>query len=72
MLGRILLAVDASEHARKAVPATIELARVGGGTVRVLQPARSIIHRRQRSSVTARRRPRHSSTASSPSSSRPA
>jgi nucleotide-binding universal stress UspA family protein len=36
MLERILLAVDASEHARKAVPATIELARVGGGTVRVL------------------------------------
>jgi len=36
MLERILLAVDASEHARKAVPAAIELARVGGGTVRVL------------------------------------
>jgi nucleotide-binding universal stress UspA family protein len=43
MLERILLAVDASEHARKAVPATIELARVGGGTVRVLH-AREVHH----------------------------
>jgi len=36
MLEKILLAVDASEHARRAVPAAAELARVGGGTVRVL------------------------------------
>ena len=36
MLERILLAVGASEHAHKAVPATIELARVGGGTARIL------------------------------------
>jgi hypothetical protein len=31
--GEVQLAVDTSEHARKAVPAAIELARVGGGTV---------------------------------------
>jgi nucleotide-binding universal stress UspA family protein len=36
MLEKILLAVDESEHARKAVPAAIELARAGGGTVHVL------------------------------------
>ena len=36
MLERILLAVDASEHAGKAVPAAIELARAGGGAVHVL------------------------------------
>jgi nucleotide-binding universal stress UspA family protein len=36
MLEKLLLAVDYSEHARKAVPAVIELARAGGGTVRVL------------------------------------
>jgi nucleotide-binding universal stress UspA family protein len=36
MLEKILLAVDESEHARKAVPAAIELARAGGGTVQVL------------------------------------
>ena len=36
MLERILLAVDESEHAHKAVPAVIELARAGGGTVYVL------------------------------------
>jgi nucleotide-binding universal stress UspA family protein len=36
MLERILLAVDESEHARKAVPAAIELARAGGGMVQVL------------------------------------
>jgi nucleotide-binding universal stress UspA family protein len=36
MLERILLAVDESEHARKAVPAAIELARAGGGTVHAL------------------------------------
>jgi nucleotide-binding universal stress UspA family protein len=36
MLERILLAVDESEHARKAVPAAVELARAGGGTVHVL------------------------------------
>ena len=36
MLERILLTVDESEHARKAVPAAIELARGGGGTVHVL------------------------------------
>jgi nucleotide-binding universal stress UspA family protein len=36
MLERILLAIDESEHARKAVPAAVELARAGGGTVHVL------------------------------------
>jgi nucleotide-binding universal stress UspA family protein len=36
MLEKILLAVDESEHARKAVPPAIELARAGGGTVHVL------------------------------------
>jgi nucleotide-binding universal stress UspA family protein len=36
MLDKILLAVDASEHARKAVPAAAELARAGSGRVRVL------------------------------------
>jgi nucleotide-binding universal stress UspA family protein len=36
MLEKLLVAVDYSEHARKAVPAVIELARAGGGTVRVL------------------------------------
>ena len=36
MLDKLLLAVDQSEHSRKAIPATIELARAGGGTVHVL------------------------------------
>ena len=36
MLDKILLAVDASDHARKAVPAAAELARAGSGRVRVL------------------------------------
>jgi nucleotide-binding universal stress UspA family protein len=36
MLEKILLAVDESEHARKVVPAAIELARAGGGTVYAL------------------------------------
>jgi nucleotide-binding universal stress UspA family protein len=36
MLERILLAVDPSDHARKAVPAALELARAGGGTVHVV------------------------------------
>jgi nucleotide-binding universal stress UspA family protein len=36
MLEKLLLAVDQSEHSRKAVPATVELARAGGGTVHVL------------------------------------
>jgi nucleotide-binding universal stress UspA family protein len=36
MLEKILLAVDGSKHARKAGPATIELARAGQGTVHVL------------------------------------
>jgi nucleotide-binding universal stress UspA family protein len=36
MLEKILLAVDMSDHARKAVPAAVELARAGGGTVHVL------------------------------------
>jgi nucleotide-binding universal stress UspA family protein len=36
MLEKILLALDESEHARKAVPAVVELARAGGGTVYVL------------------------------------
>jgi nucleotide-binding universal stress UspA family protein len=36
MLEKILLAVDSSKHARKAVPAAVELARAGSGLVRVL------------------------------------
>jgi nucleotide-binding universal stress UspA family protein len=36
MLEKILLAIDESEHARKAVAAAVELARAGGGTVHVL------------------------------------
>jgi nucleotide-binding universal stress UspA family protein len=36
MLEKLLLAVDHSEHSRKAVPAAVELARAGGGTVHVL------------------------------------
>jgi nucleotide-binding universal stress UspA family protein len=36
MLEEILLAVDMSDHARKAVPAAAELAKAGGGTVHVL------------------------------------
>jgi K+-sensing histidine kinase KdpD len=32
MLEKLLLAVDQSEHSRKAIPATIELARAGGGS----------------------------------------
>jgi nucleotide-binding universal stress UspA family protein len=36
MLEKILLAVDMSDHARKAVPAASELARAGGGSVHVL------------------------------------
>jgi nucleotide-binding universal stress UspA family protein len=36
MLEKILLAVDMSDHVRKAVPAATELARAGGGSVHVL------------------------------------
>jgi nucleotide-binding universal stress UspA family protein len=36
MLEKLLLAVDDSAHSRKAVPAAVELARAGGGTVHVL------------------------------------
>ena len=36
MLEKLLLAVDQSEHSRKAIPATVELARAGGGTIHVL------------------------------------
>ena len=36
MLENILLAVDMSDHARKAVPAAAELAKAGGGAVHVL------------------------------------
>jgi nucleotide-binding universal stress UspA family protein len=36
MLEKIVLAVDMSDHARKAVPAAAELAKAGGGTVHVL------------------------------------
>jgi nucleotide-binding universal stress UspA family protein len=36
MLEKILLAVDMSHHARKAVPAAAELAKAGGGSVHVL------------------------------------
>ena len=45
MLEKILLAVDESEHARKAVPAAIELARAGGGTVHVLH-VRELVYAR--------------------------
>jgi len=36
MLEKLLVAVDQSEHSRKTVPAVVELARSGGGTVHVL------------------------------------
>jgi nucleotide-binding universal stress UspA family protein len=36
MLEKLLLAVDESEQSRKAIPATAELARAGGGAVHVL------------------------------------
>jgi nucleotide-binding universal stress UspA family protein len=36
MLENLLLAVDQSENSRRAVPAVVELARAGGGTVHVL------------------------------------
>ena len=36
MLEKLLLAVDESEHSRKAIPAAVELARAGGGIVHVL------------------------------------
>jgi nucleotide-binding universal stress UspA family protein len=36
MLEKILLAVDMSDHARKAIPAAAELAKAGGGSVHVL------------------------------------
>jgi nucleotide-binding universal stress UspA family protein len=36
MLEKLLLAVDRSEHSRKAIPAAVELARAGGGAVHVL------------------------------------
>ena len=36
MLDTLLLAIDDSAHSRKAVPAVVELARAGGGTVHVL------------------------------------
>jgi nucleotide-binding universal stress UspA family protein len=36
MLDKLLLAVDDSAQSRKAVPAAVELARAGGGTVHVL------------------------------------
>jgi nucleotide-binding universal stress UspA family protein len=36
MLEKLLLAVDQSANSRKAVPAVVELARAGGGTVHVL------------------------------------
>jgi nucleotide-binding universal stress UspA family protein len=36
MLEKLLLAVDQSDNSRKAVPAAVELARAGGGTVHVL------------------------------------
>jgi nucleotide-binding universal stress UspA family protein len=45
MLEKILLAVDESEHARKAVPAAIELARAGGGTVHVLHVREVVLAR---------------------------
>jgi nucleotide-binding universal stress UspA family protein len=36
MLEKLLLAVDDSEHRRKALAAVVELARAGGGSVRVV------------------------------------
>lgn len=36
MLENLVLAVDQSQHSRKAIPATVELARAGGGSVHVL------------------------------------
>jgi nucleotide-binding universal stress UspA family protein len=36
MLEKILLAVDMSDHSRKAVPAAVELARAGNGRVHVV------------------------------------
>ena len=45
MLERILLAIDESEHARKAVPAAVELARAGGGMVHVLH-VRELVYAR--------------------------
>jgi nucleotide-binding universal stress UspA family protein len=36
MLEKLLLAVDESNYSRKAVPAVVELANAGGGTVHVL------------------------------------
>jgi nucleotide-binding universal stress UspA family protein len=36
MLENLLLAVDQSENSHRAVPAVVELARAGGGTVHVL------------------------------------
>jgi nucleotide-binding universal stress UspA family protein len=36
MLEKLVLAVDHSEHSRKAVPAVAELARAGGGSVHVV------------------------------------
>jgi nucleotide-binding universal stress UspA family protein len=36
MLEKLLLAVDQSEHSRKAIPAAVELARAGGGAIHVL------------------------------------
>jgi nucleotide-binding universal stress UspA family protein len=43
MLERILLAVDQSEHARKAVAGALELARAGGGTVHVLHAQEVVV-----------------------------
>jgi nucleotide-binding universal stress UspA family protein len=36
MLEKLLLAVDQSEHSRKAIPAAVELARAGEGAIHVL------------------------------------
>jgi nucleotide-binding universal stress UspA family protein len=63
MLERILLAMDESEHARKAVPAAVELARAGGGMVHVLH-VRELVYAgpAPRWSAAALRRPSSSST----------
>lgn len=55
MLERILLAIDESEHARKAIPAAVELARAGGGTVHVLH-VRELVFAHATVVATARRR----------------
>jgi nucleotide-binding universal stress UspA family protein len=68
MLEKLLLAVDRSEHSRKAIPAAVELARAGGGAVHVLY-ARELRYPSHRPCGTsASKRPSSWSTGSSPTS----